>query len=53
MRGRLSDRERGRTDRQFNSTVITGLVPVISMRKSAAPQTIGMAGTRPAVTGRV
>jgi hypothetical protein len=30
--------------------VITGLVPVISMKKSAAPHMIGMAGTRPAMT---
>ncbi|MBO1905027.1 hypothetical protein J4G37_08980 [Microvirga sp. 3-52] len=32
--------------------VITGLVPVIPMRKSAAPPIIGMAGTRPAMTWR-
>ncbi|WP_262272862.1 hypothetical protein [Microvirga yunnanensis] len=33
--------------------VITGLVPVIPMRWGAALQTIGMAGTSPAMTGRV
>jgi hypothetical protein len=31
------------------SHVITGPVPVISIRESAAPQPIGMAGTRPAM----
>jgi hypothetical protein len=30
--------------------VITGLVPVISIKKSTAPQTIEMAGTSPAMT---
>jgi hypothetical protein len=30
--------------------VITGLVPVIVIRKSAAVHRIGMAGTRPAMT---
>jgi hypothetical protein len=30
--------------------VITGLVPVIPMWKSTAPLSIGMAGTRPAMT---
>jgi hypothetical protein len=30
--------------------VITGLVPVIPMLKSAEPRSIEMAGTRPAMT---
>ncbi len=33
-----------------NLHVITGLVPVIPMTKSAEPFHIGMAGTRPAMT---
>jgi hypothetical protein len=33
------------------SDVITGLVPVIPIVLSAAPFSIGMAGTRPAMTG--
>ncbi|WP_404286967.1 hypothetical protein ACD578_17440 [Microvirga sp. RSM25] len=33
------------------TAVITGLVPVISIVLSAAPFSIGMAGTRPAMTG--
>jgi len=32
------------------SHVITGLVPVIQIQKSAVPRRIGMAGTRPAMT---
>jgi hypothetical protein len=32
--------------------VITGLVPVIPIKKSAALHGIGMAGTSPAMTGR-
>jgi hypothetical protein len=35
------------------SFVITGLVPGIPMDRSAVPHLIGMAGTRPAMTGRV
>ncbi|MBO1907460.1 hypothetical protein J4G37_21405 [Microvirga sp. 3-52] len=32
------------------SPVVTGLVPVIPMDRSAAPHRTGMAGTRPAMT---
>jgi hypothetical protein len=37
-------------DRTFTPVVITGLVPVIPIEKSAALHTSGMAGTSPAMT---
>jgi hypothetical protein len=37
-------------DRTFTPVVITGLVPVIPIEKSASLQTIEMAGTGPAMT---
>jgi hypothetical protein len=43
----------GPSDVTTTSDVITGLVPVIPTRKSSAPHSIVMAGTTPAMTGRV
>ena len=41
------------TSRKFTCFVITGLVPVISIKKSTTLRSIGMAGTDPAMTSYV
>jgi hypothetical protein len=43
----------GLSDVTTTSDVITGLVPVIPIKRSSARHSIGMAGTRPAMTWRV